>query len=39
MPLIENDCKCMTQRLLQLVTGIVPACDKKKQLKNIKTNK
>ena len=35
MPLIEKDCKYMTQRLSQLVTGTVPACDKKKQLKNI----
>ena len=39
MPLIENDCKCMTQRLSQLVTGTVPACDKKKKLKNIITIK
>ena len=39
MPLIENDCKCMTQRLSQLVTGTVPACDKKKTIEEYHNNK
>ena len=39
MPLIEKDCKCMTQRLSQLVTGTVPACDKKKTIEEYQNNK